>query len=148
VSRRGQPLPSSSGGGHPRRRWCVAACLATTIAAGLASRAWPLPGLFAEYTGDALYAVAVFFGWAWLFPAARGTRLAAAAFLIAALVESAQSLRWPWLVELRATRLGSLVLGQGFQWADFVAYAVGAAVAFAGDITLRRGRRGSPPGPG
>lgn len=140
MNRRGQALPPSSGGGHPRRRWWVAAWLAITVAAGLASRAWPLPGLFAEYTGDALYAVAVFFAWAWLFPAARGARLGVAAFLTAAVIESAQSLQWPWLVELRTTRLGSLVLGQGFQWADFVAYAVGAAVAFAVDITMRRGR--------
>ena len=139
MSNPGRSLPGTRRAERPRRRGCVAVCLAATIAAGLASRTWPLPGLFAEYTGDALYTVAAFCGWAWLFPAARGARLGLVAFLSSALVEVSQLLRWEWLVEVRATRFGGLVLGQGFQWVDLLAYAVGAAVASVADVRLRRG---------
>ena len=126
----------------PRRRVRVLIALAGTIALGLASRRWPLPGFLAEYTGDALYTVALFFGLLLLAPAARGRPVAGAAFLGSALIEFGQRLQWPWLVELRATRFGGLVLGQGFQWADLGAYAVGACLAVAVDAAMRaRARR-------
>lgn len=120
----------------PRRRVRVLVALAGTIALGLASRRWPLPGFLAEYTGDALYTVALFFGLLLLAPAARGRMVAGAAFLGSALIEFGQCLQWPWLVELRATRFGALVLGQGFQWADLGAYAVGACLAMAFDEAM------------
>ena len=40
-----------------RRPWLLAA-LAAVVALGLLSRRHPLPGILAEYTGDALYTVA------------------------------------------------------------------------------------------
>jgi len=103
------------------------------IGAGLLSRRYPLPGVLAEHTGDALYTVAAFFALAWLAPSARGLTLAGIAFACSAAVECAQLLSWPWLVDLRRSRLGALVLGQGFQWVDFLAYAVGALAAWAFD---------------
>lgn len=116
--------------------------LAATVGLGLASRSWPLPGLLAEHTGDALYAVAVFWGLALVAPAMVGLRLGGLALLASAAVEFAQLLQWPWLVELRQQRLAALVLGQGFQWVDLVAYAIGATVATGLDaLLLRVGRR-------
>ena len=47
--------------------------------------------------------------------------------LLAWAVELSQLLSWPWLQDLRGTRLGALVLGQGFQWADLIAYAIGVS---------------------
>lgn len=111
----------------------VAASLAAVIALGLLSRRWPLPGVLAEHTGDALYTVAVFCALAWWAPAARASRLAAAAFLVSAAVECAQLLTWSWLQELRRSTVGALLLGQGFQWADFLAYGIGAAGAWLAD---------------
>jgi hypothetical protein len=97
--------------------------------------------VLAEYTGDALYAVALFFVLRSLWPAARTATLAIAALLGATLVEFAQLLDWRWLVELRATRPGALLLGQGFQWADLIAYSIGVGAAVAVDLALAR--RGS-----
>ena len=126
----------------PRRRLLVVAALAATIALGLASRRWPLPGMLAEHTGDALYTVAVFWSLALLAPPMAGPRLGALAFLASTTVEFSQLLQWPWLVELRQHRLAALVLGQGFQWVDLAAYAVGATLAIGCDALLRRvGRR-------
>ncbi|MCU0862150.1 MAG: DUF2809 domain-containing protein [Planctomycetes bacterium] len=128
----------------PRRRRLVAAALTVVVALGLLSRRFPLPGILAEYTGDALYATAAFGLFALLAPAARTRTLGLAAFGFAAAVEAAQLLDWPWLQTLRSHRLGALLLGQGFQWADLVAYAAGAALGCVGDVTFRTR---SPRGP-
>ena len=109
------------------------ACLAVTVALGLLSRLHPLPGFLAEYTGDALYTVAVFWTAACVWPAAPGWRLAGLAAALSAAIECSQLLPWGWLCDLRATRLGALVLGQGFQWQDLLAQAVGAAAAWGSD---------------
>ena len=70
--------------------------------------------------------MAAFFVLALTFPAAGSWILALSAFACSAAVEAAQLLSWPWLQDLRSTTAGALVLGQGFQWADVVAYGAGA----------------------
>jgi hypothetical protein len=112
-----------------RRRPVALACLFAATALGLLSRRCPLPGLFAEYTGDGLYTVAVFFALAVVAPAATTLALSAGAFGFSAGIECLQLLPWPWLADLRATAFGALVLGQGFQWQDLLAYGLGAALA-------------------
>ena len=118
----------------PRTRLRLGAALFVTIWLGLASRRWPLPGLFAEYTGDALYAVAAFWAIALLRPALPAPWLLLAAWGAATAVELSQLVRLDWLDAVRATRLGGLLLGHGFQAADLVAYAVGAGAAFVADL--------------
>lgn len=115
---------------EPRRlrRW-VSLALALTVVLGLLSRRYPLPGILAEYTGDALYAAAAFWGFAWLACAASAAKVAVWAFSACVLVELSQLLSWPWLQELRATTVGGLLLGQGFKWPDLIAYAIGVSVA-------------------
>jgi hypothetical protein len=116
-----------------------------TVVAGLASRRWPLPGVLAEHTGDALYTVAVYGVVCLVRPAAPSALAALGAFVVSAAVEASQLLAWPWLAAVRATPVGALLLGQGFQVADLAAYAAGATVAWALDVTFRRA---SPvPGP-
>lgn len=124
-----------------RGRLYVVAALVATVALGLASRRWPLPGLLAEHAGDALYTVAVFWSLALIAPAMVGPRIGGLAFLASAAVEFAQLLQWPWLLELRQNRLAALVLGQGFQWVDLAAYAVGAMLAIGFDALLLFSRR-------
>lgn len=119
--------------------------LGLVVGLGLLSRRYPLPGILAEYTGDALYATAAFGLFALLAPVAHTLTLGLAAFAFAAAIEAAQALDWPWLQALRSHRLGALLLGQGFQLADLVAYALGAALACVADVTFRaRSPRGGP----
>jgi hypothetical protein len=120
-----------------RSRPWVAVALVLTVALGLLSRRYPLPGILAEYTGDALYTAAAFAGFALLFAAASTLRIASLAFLFSVTIECSQLLGWPWLVDLRGTLLGRLVLGQGFQWADLLAYLIGAIAAAAVEVVLR-----------
>ena len=121
----------------PRRRRLVAVALAAVVALGLLSRRFPWPGMLAEHTGDALYATAAFGLFALFAPAARTRTLGLAAFGFATAIEIAQLLDWPWLQTLRSHRLGALLLGQGFQWADLVAYAVGAGLGCVADVAFR-----------
>lgn len=123
------------------------AALSIVVAAGLASRRWPLPGIFAEHTGDALYATAAWFLFGSALPRLRRRPLTLAAFAFSALVEGSQLLHPGWLDAVRATTVGRLLLGQGFQWADLLAYAIGAGAGGLLDVALNRGtRRATPTG--
>ena len=124
----------------PPRRSAMLAALAATIAAGLLSRRYPLPGILAEHTGDALYTVAVFFGIRALLPTRPRTVAVICAFGWSSAVECSQLVHPGWLEALRATLPGRLVLGQGFQWIDLAAYAVGAGIAWIIDRTLLTGQ--------
>ena len=126
---------------QPRRRFAAAVSLAVVVALGLLSRRFPLPGLLAEHTGDALYATAVYCALGFCMPSCRPAPLAFAAFGLSAAVEVSQLLTFGWLRDLRSTDAGALLLGQGFQAADLVAYAAGALLAAAFEHALRPVRR-------
>lgn len=116
-----------------RRRSAVGLALIVTVAAGIASRTLALPGPFEEHAGDALYAVACYWAWAFAWPTLGRKRLGrvalgALAWGTAAAVELTQLVHTPWLEELRAGPM-RWVLGQGYQHADLVAYAIGAFLA-------------------
>lgn len=81
------------------------------------------------FGGDALWAMLIFWLAALVRPSASGRTLAIAALGISIAVECSQLVHTPWLDAVRATRLGALVLGQGFLWSDLVAYAVGVLAA-------------------
>ncbi|HEU4777795.1 MAG TPA: DUF2809 domain-containing protein [Telluria sp.] len=122
-----------------RHRGWTGAALALVIALGLASRKVPgmFPALLENYPGDALWAVAVFLGLALVRPAMGGRQLAALALAIAWADEFAQMIQWPWLVAVRKTTIGHLILGSGFDRVDLIAYAVGIALAVTIDRLLR-----------
>lgn len=107
-----------------------------TIVAGLGSRRL---GLYAEL-GDALYGTLILVLVHVARPGARRAPWFAYAFCVA--VEVSQL--WPALDPVRATRLGALVLGRGFVWADLVAYAVGVVGGEAVVRGLLRWRREPP----
>ena len=100
------------------------------IALGLASR-WDAVGLswfVAKYSGDALWGLIVFIGWAFLFPSFSTRVVAVLAVAFACAVEFSQLFHPPWLDAIRANKLCGLVLGtpsSTFAWGDIVAYLVG-----------------------
>lgn len=75
-----------------------------------------------------------------LAPHARLAVRAAGALGIACAVELFQLWRAPWLLAVRATRLGHLVLGSDFDPRDFLAYALGVALAAGLAAAARRVR--------
>jgi hypothetical protein len=120
------------------RAWLVVGLVAV-IALGLASRSFPLfPAALGKYPGDALWALMVFLGFAWLMPRAATVRLATLALSVSYLVELLQLYQPPLLEAIRSTTLGHLVLGSTFAWPDLIAYAVGVSLGVLADLGLAR----------
>ncbi len=119
----------------PRRRAVLATMLVGVVAAGLASRRFPflVPGWLGKYPGDALWAWMILLGLAALRPQSRRWSLALVAYGVCVVVECSQRYHAPWIDAIRATRLGHLALGSGFDPTDLLAYAIGIVVGWAAD---------------
>ncbi|RSK44175.1 ribosomal maturation YjgA family protein [Hymenobacter perfusus] len=103
-----------------------------TVLLGLASRRFGpwLPAFVAAYAGDALWALLVFWLVGWGRPRWSSRRVAAWALGFAVLIEISQLWQPPWLLAVRGTMLGGLVLGHGFLWSDLLCYAAGVATGY------------------
>jgi hypothetical protein len=123
-----------------RRRGLYLAVTLTILLLGLASRSgWVERGSFiGTYSGDTLWAMMVYFGFATLLNRWRVAALALLSLAFAFTIEFSQLLHWDLLNSIRATRLGGLVLGYGFLWSDLLCYTVGIALAAALDWLLLR----------
>lgn len=131
--------------GTSRSRVWLLVCLVAVIALGLASRKFPFlfPAILGKYPGDALWAMMVFGGLAFLKPQASTARLAVLSFAISCAVEFSQLYQAPWLNDIRSTTLGHLALGSTFSWLDIVAYAVGVLIALLVDMFVAHGNKNS-----
>jgi hypothetical protein len=131
-----------------RSRLWLLVCVVAVIALGLASRKFPsmFPAIFGKYPGDALWAIMVFAGLAFIKPRASTVHLAVLAFAISCAVEFSQLYQAPWLNAIRDTTIGHLVLGSTFSWFDIVAYAVGVLIGSLVDalVGVARRRVGDP----
>lgn len=116
------------------------ACTLVVIALGLASRRYAaaLPAWVGAYVGDGLWAMMVYFGTGVLVPRAGLAWRAAAALAFAFAIEASQLYQADWINDVRRTRLGGLVLGQGFLWSDLVCYAAGVSVGAGAEWGARR----------
>lgn len=119
---------------RPRSRIALAVSIALVIALGLGSRAFPLlPAALGKYPGDALWALMIFLGVAFLKPDIGAPCLGLIALTICWLVEFSQLYQAPWLNSIRAAKLGHLVLGSGFHALDLLAYVIGILAGLIAD---------------
>ncbi|MEO0469779.1 MAG: DUF2809 domain-containing protein [Bacteroidota bacterium] len=118
-----------------RPRWKLALLILLLIPLGLGSRrfASELPAFIADYAGDTLWAMLVYWLFAFLIPTAKIRTLVVAALLFSYGIEVSQLWQTDWLDALRDTTLGKLVLGRGFLWSDFLCYTVGILAGAALD---------------
>ena len=125
-----------------RSRMALCVLILAVIALGLASRRGyvPFPASLGNYPGDALWAWVVLLCVAWVRPAITRPRLVAWSLGIAFAIEFLQLYQAPWMQALRANKLAYLVLGNGFDPWDLVAYAVGIALGAAVDWAWARRR--------
>jgi len=129
----------TSNSGAPRRqRLQLAIAIALVVVTGLASRSFPFlfPVMLGKYPGDALWAMMILFGVAFLKPRIPPSRLSFLALTITYLVELSQIYQAPWINSIRATGVGHLVVGSNFDWLDLCAYAVGVIAGFILDVSL------------
>jgi len=112
--------------GERSRGWSLVGVV-VTIVLGLASRHFSnvIPAVLGKYPGDALWALMAFFGWGALFPRISTLGIARLALVTCCLVEIAKLYEASWIVTIRHTTLGHLVLGHAFSWQNLIAYAVG-----------------------
>lgn len=118
-----------------RNRGLLLALLLATTVSGLASRefAAELPGFFATYAGDVLWAAALYWFLALLLARRSIPSIATAALLTSFAVELSQLYRAPWMDDLRRSTLGGLLLGHGFLWSDLLCYTLGIVLAATAD---------------
>ena len=127
----------------PRSRVLYAGLAGLIVLCGLATR--PLHSVIGPFwagnLGDALWAALVYLLIAGAWRRLSSERVALAALTISFAVEFSQLSQAPWLVAIRRTTLGGLVLGWGFAWTDLAAYAAGAIGCLLCERWLRRNRR-------
>jgi len=113
--------------------------IAVTIAMGLLSRSdlIALPTFLSTYAGDTLWAMMVFWIFCVLLNQQAPWKIAVYALLFSFSIECSQFYHAPWIDEIRDTKLGGLVLGYAFKFADLICYSTGIFMAFLIDRTLR-----------
>ena len=94
--------------------------------------------------GDALWAMMIVWWAGVLAPRARLAMRSMCAYAVCVVVEVSQLYHAPALDAVRATTLGHLVLGSGFDPRDLVSYAAGVGVATLLEWTIVRRRTGRP----
>ena len=100
------------------------------IGLGLFSRTDFIPASIYPYLGDALYAMMFYFLIGFLFPNLSSFHTFLLSLGICFLIEITQLYQSDWIIALRRTQLGALILGHGFLWSDLLAYFVGSLVGF------------------
>ena len=112
---------------HPARNRIVYAMLTLfTMAAGFLSRRFLGEHAFIKlYVGDALWALMVFFGLAFVFRKQSTRTIALAALLFSFGIEFSQLYHAPWIDKIRNLPLGGLILGFSFVWSDLICYSLG-----------------------
>ena len=126
-----------------RSRWLIAILALLVIAVGLASRRGlvQFPAVLGNYPGDALWAWVVLLCMAWVRPAITRGRLVGVSLVVAFAIEFLQLYQALWMQALRANKLAYLVLGNGFDPLDLLAYVVGIALGAAVDWGWQRWRQ-------
>jgi hypothetical protein len=123
-----------------RSRLLYAALAVGVIGIGLLWRSpfISLPPFLTKYGGSAWWSLLVFLGCGFAWSRAKTSTVALFALVIAFAVEFSQLYHAPWIDQIRAIRLGALILGNTFSWADLVAYAVGIFIGAILESILRK----------
>ncbi len=113
-------------------------CFCTWLA--LATRKYPhwFHPFVVEYAGDTIWAGMFVFLLRIFFPRTALWKLCLFTYAAGVIVELQQLLQWDWLVAIRSTYIGRLVLGVGFVATDLICYAVGVLLAWPLIIFIER----------
>jgi len=116
-----------------RSRPLYALWVALAMGSGLfwRSRIISLPKFAEKYGGDMIWALLVFFGFAFVLHRASTLRVGLLALGFAWAVEFSQLYHAEWIDAIRALRIGKLVLGSTYNPPDLLAYVVGIAIGVA-----------------
>jgi hypothetical protein len=129
-----------------RNRLLYLLLIVLTVLTGLASRHFNsiLPNWITIYLGDALWALMVFFGFAFLFKGKSTLWIAVATLIFSFAIEISQLYHAPWIDAIRQTRIGGLILGFGFLWSDLLCYTAGVVFGILVDLYLYKTKKRLP----
>lgn len=124
---------------HVKIRLIYMGATGIMLAAGLAVRAWVsyLPGFIALHAGDALWAAMIYCGFRVIGAHKKLEWALACSILFCFGIEISQLYQADWILAIRETRLGGLVLGRGFLFVDLIRYVVGILAVYAANRWFR-----------
>ncbi|MEG2353684.1 MAG: DUF2809 domain-containing protein [Clostridium sp.] len=99
-----------------------------------------LPVFISTYGGDTLWALMVFWGFAFLFNCLSVKKIALMAVIFSYGIEISQRYQAVWINEIRATTIGALILGHGFLFSDLICYSVGIIMGMAIDFMINKNK--------
>lgn len=123
-----EPVSNNRRQSNGSNRSTTAVLALLVIVTGLASRRYPV---FGNYPGDTLWAALVYLLWAFSLSRHPHKTLFVFTVLTSFAVEVSQLFHPAWLESIRANRIGHLVLGNGFDPIDLLAYVAGAFIGMA-----------------
>ena len=105
---------------------------------GILSRKFPgyLPPFIVHYTGDTMWAFALYFVLRMFFPGKPLLWNALVCLVLSFLVEVSQLYQAGWINAIRSTMVGALILGNSFVWTDLLCYLAGTILAVLLDLLI------------
>lgn len=121
-----------------RSRYLYVVLILVTLFVGLASRKSPeyFNEFLAEYLGDTLWALLVFWGLGFVFQKKSIAYIAILSLTFSFCIELSQLYQAPWIESIRDTTLGALVLGHGFLWSDLICYTTGVGIGVGMELFI------------
>ncbi|MDQ0877175.1 hypothetical protein QFZ77_005834 [Paenibacillus sp. V4I3] len=120
------------------------AAIITTVVLGLSSRTFSgvIPLFIAKHAGDVLWASMVYFGFRFIFILRSLTWSVRISVIFSFAIEISQLYKAEWIIDIRNTVIGSLILGRGYVTVDLFRYVIGITIAFWIDkLWLQRDKR-------
>jgi hypothetical protein len=111
-----------------RSRLLTLLWLGVVIVLGLGSRHRGMPELVVQYAGDVLWGTMFFLLYSLLWPRKQAIILWIAAVVTTEGIEVSELYKAPWILSLRATAMGGLLLGHEFSWSDVICVVIGASL--------------------
>ena len=118
--------------------------IVTSVFLGLSSRTFSglIPHFIAKHAGDVLWASMVYFGFRFFLVKRSLTWAVGISVIFSFAIEISQLYKAEWIVEIRNTVIGSLILGRGYVTVDLFRYVIGITIAFWIDkLWLQREKR-------
>lgn len=123
---------------YNRNRLLYAVLVVIVMILGLLSRKCVnvIPDFIDNYLGDALWALMIYLGVAFIFKKKKIKIVAVLGLSFCYLIEISQLYHATWIDNIRKTTLGGLILGYVFLWSDLVAYSMGITVGLLIDLLI------------
>lgn len=131
-----------AGAGMKRAAIYIAAVF-VCILIGLSSRYTSIyPKILQVHLGDAVWASMIYFGCKLILTNDKKLPAILYPLLFCCFIEFSQTYQANWIVNIRSTLIGGLILGKGFLWIDLVRYTIGIVIAFCADNFLLKRKTG------